>query len=134
VGSEIPKACSQRLAPWQQATIEIMLAISLTIACSRYIYWCYSSRISCSWWITQSTQHRRRGCNSSNPIFILSWPRQWGWLDVPHFFEDFLRQKFLQPDALSIANLYYKSGNWPVSCLLQQTGRLLYYSQPGRAW
>jgi len=90
VGSEIPKACSQRFAPWQQATIEIMLAISLTIACSRYIYWCYSSRISCSWWITQSTQHHRRGCNSSNPIFILSWPHQWGWLDVPHFFEDFL--------------------------------------------
>ena len=25
-------------APWQQATIEIMLAISLTIACSRYTY------------------------------------------------------------------------------------------------
>ena len=24
--------------PWQQAIIEIMLAISLTIACSRYIY------------------------------------------------------------------------------------------------
>ena len=31
-------ACAQSFAPWQQATIEIMLAISLTIACSRYIY------------------------------------------------------------------------------------------------
>jgi len=31
-------ACVQSFAPWQQATIEIMLAISLTIACSRYIY------------------------------------------------------------------------------------------------
>jgi len=30
-------ACAQSFAPWQQATIEIMLAISLTIACSRYI-------------------------------------------------------------------------------------------------
>ena len=31
-------ACAQSFTPWQQATIEIMLAISLTIACSRYIY------------------------------------------------------------------------------------------------
>jgi len=31
-------ACAQSLALWQQATIEIMLAISLTIACSCYIY------------------------------------------------------------------------------------------------
>jgi len=30
--------CAQSFAPWQQATIEIMLAISLTIACSHYIY------------------------------------------------------------------------------------------------
>jgi len=28
----------QSFAPWQQATIEIMLAISLAIACSRYIF------------------------------------------------------------------------------------------------
>jgi len=32
-------ACAQSFAPWQQATIEIMLAISLTIACSRYVYY-----------------------------------------------------------------------------------------------
>jgi len=31
-------ACAQSFAPWQQATIEIMLAISLTVACSRYTY------------------------------------------------------------------------------------------------
>jgi len=31
-------ACAQSFAPWQQATIEIMFAISLTIACSPYIY------------------------------------------------------------------------------------------------
>ena len=31
-------ACAQSFAPWQQATIEIMIAISLTISCSRYIF------------------------------------------------------------------------------------------------
>jgi len=31
-------ACAQSFALWQQATTEIMLAISLTIACSYYIY------------------------------------------------------------------------------------------------
>jgi len=31
-------AWAQSFAPWQQATIEIMLAISLTVACSRYTY------------------------------------------------------------------------------------------------
>ena len=29
-----------------------------------HIKWCYSSRTSHSCWITQSTQHHRRGCNS----------------------------------------------------------------------
>jgi len=32
-------ACAQSFALWQQATTEIKLAISLTIACSRYIYY-----------------------------------------------------------------------------------------------
>jgi len=59
-------ACAQSFVPWQQGTIEIMLAISLTVACSRYTYdWCYSSRTSRSWWIIQSTQRHRRGCNST---------------------------------------------------------------------
>jgi len=36
------------------------------IACSRNIYvWCCSSHTSRSWWITQSTQHHRRGCNTT---------------------------------------------------------------------
>ena len=36
------------------------------VACSRHIYvWCYSSRTSRSWWITQSTQHHRSGCNTT---------------------------------------------------------------------
>jgi len=30
--------CAQSFSPWQQATMEIMLAISLTGACSRYVY------------------------------------------------------------------------------------------------
>ena len=41
------------------------------IACSRHIYvWCCSTRTSHSWWITQSTQHHRRGCNSSKILLI----------------------------------------------------------------
>ena len=41
--------------------------------------WRYSSSTSRSWWITQSTQHQRRGCNSTLALavrknqFILSW-------------------------------------------------------------
>jgi len=34
-----------------------------------HIRWCYSSRTSRSWWITQSTQHYRRGCNNI-PSFL----------------------------------------------------------------
>jgi len=30
-----------------------------------HILWCYSSRTSCSWWITQSTQRHQRGCNTT---------------------------------------------------------------------
>jgi len=37
----------------------------LLLVRATYIY-CCSSRISCSWWITHSTQHHWRGCNSSN--------------------------------------------------------------------
>ena len=29
-----------------------------------HIWWCYSSHTSRSWWITQSTQHHRSGCNT----------------------------------------------------------------------
>ena len=35
-----------------------------------HIWWFHSSRTSRSWWIIQSTQHYRRGCNSSNS----PWP------------------------------------------------------------
>jgi len=35
-----------------------------------HMWWCYSSRTSRSWWITQSTQHHRRGSNNI-PSFLL---------------------------------------------------------------
>ena len=58
-------ACAQSFALWQQATIEFTCHDHSVIACSHHIcVWCCSSRTSRSWWITQSTQHHRRGCNS----------------------------------------------------------------------
>ena len=57
-------ACAQSYAPWQQATIEIMRRnLLLLLARATHIYR-YSSRTSRSWWITQSKQRHRRGCNS----------------------------------------------------------------------
>ena len=34
-----------------------------------HILWCYSSHTSRLWWITQSTQHHRKGCNNI-PSFL----------------------------------------------------------------
>jgi len=46
------------------ATIEITRHDHSIIAFSHHIYaCCCSSRTSRSWWITQSAQHHRRGCN-----------------------------------------------------------------------
>ena len=57
-------AYAQSFALWQ-ATIEITCHDHSIIACSHHIYvWCCSSHTSRSWWITQSTQHHRRGCNN----------------------------------------------------------------------
>jgi len=57
--------CAQSFASWQQETIEFTCHDHSVIACSRHIYlWCCSSCTSRSWWITQSTQHHRRGCNN----------------------------------------------------------------------
>jgi len=83
-------ACAQSFAPWQQATIEIMLAISLRVrwsSCSivhtlisaelprrnlsyccllaLHIWWGYSPRTSRPWWITHLTQRQRKGQTSS---------------------------------------------------------------------
>jgi len=54
----------------------------------------------------------------SNPVLVNKGGRMY-----PHFREDGLRQKFLQPDALPNANLYHRSGKWPISGLLRQDGR-----------
>ena len=62
-------ACAQSFAPRQQATIEITL---LLLVRATYIYFC-SSRTSRSWWITQSTQHHRRGCNSRLLLMLKKW-------------------------------------------------------------
>ena len=48
-------ACAQSFAPWQQVR-------------ATYVYFC-SSRTCRSWWITQSTQHHRWGCNNI-PSFL----------------------------------------------------------------
>jgi len=58
-------AYAQSFAPWHQATIEISQRDHSIIACLRQTHISCSSRTSRSWWITQSTQHRRRGCNST---------------------------------------------------------------------
>ena len=62
-------AYAQSFALWQQATIEFTCHDHSIITCSRHIYvWCCSSGTSRSWWITQSTQHHRRGCNTPTKI------------------------------------------------------------------
>ena len=59
-------AYAQSFALSQQATIEFTCHDHSVIACSRHIHVrCCSSRTSRSWWITQSTQHHRRGCNTA---------------------------------------------------------------------
>jgi len=56
---------AQSFALWEQATIEFTCHDHSIIACSRHIHvWCCSSRTSRLWWITQSTQHHRRGSNN----------------------------------------------------------------------
>jgi len=69
-------------------------AMVTIIASSRHVYvWCCSSRTSRSWWITQSTQHHRRGCNSSNVddatlrfcwyLSFVSWLVLWSGICLP---------------------------------------------------
>ena len=65
-------ACAQSFAPRQQATeITLLLLVRAT-----YIYFC-SSRTSRSWWITQSTQNHRRGCNTL--VTRVAEPQVFGW-------------------------------------------------------
>jgi len=59
--SEIPSGICAKLRTVAASNNRVHMLWS----CSRHIYvWCCSSRTSRSWWITQSTQHHRRGCNT----------------------------------------------------------------------
>ena len=67
-------AYAQSFALRQQATIEFTCHDHSTIAYLRHIYvWCCSSRTSHSWWITQSTQHHRRSCNTAIALHSGRW-------------------------------------------------------------
>ena len=57
-------ASAQSFTLWQQATIEIMQSLYYCLFVPDWC--CCSSRTSCSWWITHSTQRQRRGCNNIN--------------------------------------------------------------------
>jgi len=63
-----PLASTINCSPGSQASLEVTYkdystGITLLLHVrATYIYFC-SSRTSRSWWITQSTQHHRRGCN-----------------------------------------------------------------------
>jgi len=86
-------AYAQSFALWQQATIEFTCHDYSIIACSRHIYvWCCSSRTSRSWWITQSTQHHRRGYNT----IILTIAR----CQIFFFLKGFFKIKPRHPDGL----------------------------------
>ena len=62
--SEIPSGMCAKLRTMAASNIRDHASQSLLFlpACSTHTYFC-SSRTSRSWWITQSTQHHRRGCN-----------------------------------------------------------------------
>ena len=56
-------ACAQCFAPRQQATTEIMRRnLSYYCLLALHIQWCYSSRTSRSWWITQPTVAPSNSC------------------------------------------------------------------------
>jgi len=76
-------AYAQSFALWQQATIEFTCHDHSIVACLCHIYvWCCSSRTSCSWWITQSTQHHQRGCNNARYEF---WIKHYFTLKINQF-------------------------------------------------
>jgi len=69
----------RKASHWQQATIEITWQDHSIIACSRHMY-CSFPRTSRSWWITHSTQHHRRDCNSTNPDLAFASVGHDNWL------------------------------------------------------
>jgi len=64
--SEIPSSMCAKLRT-VAASINRDHARNLSYYCLLvlHIWRCYSSRTSRTWWITQSTQHHRRGCNTT---------------------------------------------------------------------
>ena len=63
-------ACAQSFAPWQQATIEIMLAISVTVAFSRYTY---DGVILRAHGRTKRTKNAYTGVQKERTIFNCIW-------------------------------------------------------------
>jgi len=74
-------ASAQSFAPWQQATIEIMLAISLTIACSRYTY----DGVILHAHPIRGESHNQR--NTTGVVLTMQWflDKFSGWLCVQFF-------------------------------------------------
>ena len=72
--SSSPLASTINCSPGSQALLEVTYqdhSIEITLLLlvrATYIHFC-SSRTSHSWWITQSTQHHRRGCNNIPSFF-----------------------------------------------------------------
>ena len=72
--SSSPFASTINCSPGSQALFEVThqdhsIGITLLLLVrTTYMYFC-SSRTSRSWWITQSTQHHRRGCNNIPPFY-----------------------------------------------------------------
>jgi len=70
-----PFASTINCSPGSQALLRVThqdhsIGITLLLLVrATYIYFC-SSRTSRSWWIIQSTQHQRRGCNIRKVIFL----------------------------------------------------------------
>jgi len=65
-------ACAQSFAPWQQATIQSMcrnLSYYCLLAPPIHIFVFRPHPVRGDWWITQSTQHHRRGCNNISPFY-----------------------------------------------------------------
>jgi len=69
--SEIPSGICAKLRTVAARNNRVLMPWSLYYCLfAPRIVWCCSSRTSRSWWITQSTQHHRRGCNSRLPADI----------------------------------------------------------------
>ena len=72
-----------------------------------HLYFC-SSRTSRSWWITQSTQHHRRGCNKT---MFLVWPKKVFLANVGRHFlkSNMLGRHFCPNFHRDFAQIFHKS-------------------------